>query len=82
MNRALAVVLAFCAITARGEDWQKKLTPPGQGTFPPLRPLHATYRFGWSKIQAASANFDYAKTKDGSMKLEVDTKTEGFVVGF
>ena len=81
MKRALAIVLVFCAIAARGEDWQKKLAPPTPGTFPPLRPLHATYRFGWSKIQAASATFDYAKTKDGLMKLGVETKTEGFVRG-
>ncbi len=81
MKRALAVVLAFGAITARGEDWQKKLTPSGLGAFPPMRPLHATYRFGWSKIRAANATFDYARTKDGLMKLEVETKTEGFVRG-
>ena len=79
MKRLLAIVLACCPIAADGEDWQKKLTPPGQGTFPAMRPLHATYRFGWSKFSAATAEFDYARTKDGPMKLEVTTKTGGFV---
>ncbi len=78
MTRVLAVVLAFCSVAAHGEDWQKKLTPT-TGAFPPMRPMHATYRFGWSKFSAATADFDYAKTKDGFMKLDVDTKTAGFV---
>jgi hypothetical protein len=79
MNRALAIVLVFGTIAARGDDWQKTLTPPEPGSFAPLRPLHATYRFGWAKIPAATADFDYMSTKDGLMKLEVKTRTDGFV---
>ncbi len=81
MKRLLAIALACFPIAAQSEDWQKKLTPQTIGDFPPMRPLHATYRFGWSKFEAANATFDYSKTKEGPMKLEVDAKTVGFVRG-
>ena len=79
MKRAFAIVLACWTIAARGEDWQTKLTPPVLGAAPPMRLLHATYRFGWSKFDAASADFDYTRTKEGPLKLEVKTRTDGFV---
>ena len=79
MKRAFAIVLACWTIAARGEDWQAKLTPPVLGAAPPMRLLHATYRFGWSKFDAAVADFDYTKTKEGPLKLEVKTRTDGFV---
>lgn len=79
MKRSLAIVAVCWAIAARGEEWQKKLTPPVLGEAPPMRLLHATYRFGWSKFDAAVADFDYTKTKEGPMKLEVKTRTDGFV---
>ena len=81
MKNAPAILLLMCSIAAHGEDWKKKLTPSELGMFAPMRPLHATYRFGWSKFPAASATFDYSKTKQGPMKLEVGTKTTGFVRG-
>ena len=79
MTRACAVVLVCLTIAARGEDWESKVTPPVFGPAPPLRLLHATYRFGWSKFEAATADFDYTKTKEGLMKLEVITRTDGVV---
>ena len=79
MRLAFAIVLACWAIAAQGEDWQKKLTPPVLGAAPPMRLLHATYRFGWSKFDAATADFDYTKTKEGPLKLEVKTRTDGLV---
>ena len=79
MKRALVSVLLCGTIAARGEDWQAKLTPPVLGAVPPMRLLHATYRFGWSKFDAATADFDYTKTKEGLLKLEVKTRTDGFV---
>ena len=73
------MALLCWSIAARGEDWQKKLTPPVLGAAPPMRLLHATYRFGWSKFDAAVADFDYTRTKEGPLKLEVKTRTDGFV---
>ncbi len=79
MKRAIAIVLLCWTSAARGEDWQAKLTPPVLGAVPPMRLLHATYRFGWSKFDAAVADFDYSRTKEGLLKLEVKTRTDGFV---
>ncbi len=81
MKRALAIVLLCWTAAAEGEDWQSKLTPPVLGPAPPMRLLHATYRFGWSKIQAATADFDYTRTSEGPLKLEVKTRTVGLVRG-
>jgi len=67
------------AITARAADWQKTLTPVNAGSFPPPRPLQATYRFGWSAMRAATADFDFSRTPDGALKLEVKTRSEGVV---
>ena len=79
MSRWLAIVLFCGTIAARGEDWMAALTPPEPGPFAPLRPLHAKYRFGWTKFPAATADFDYSTTANGLMKLEVRTRTDGFV---
>ena len=79
MRRAIASVLLCWTVAARGEEWQSKLTPPVLGAGPPMRLLHARYRFGWSKFDAATADFDYAKTTEGLLKLEVKTRTDGFV---
>lgn len=79
MRRAIVIALLCWSIAASGEDWQAKLTPPVLGAAPPMRLLHATYRFGWSKFNAAVADFDYTKTAEGPLKLEVKTRTDGFV---
>jgi hypothetical protein len=41
--------------------------------------LHAHYKFGWSAFTAAEATFDYTKAKAGVMRMEVGTKSIGFV---
>lgn len=79
MKCVIAIGLLCGTIVARCEDWQTKLTPPVLGAAPPMRLLHATYRFGWSKFDAAVADFDYTRTKEGLMQLEVTTRTDGFV---
>jgi hypothetical protein len=43
-----------------------------------LRPLKAVYRFGWSGIVAAQANFDLTKPR-GQFQLNLNTQTTGFV---
>ena len=79
MRRAIASVLLCWTVAGQGEEWQSKLTPPVLGAGPPMRLMHARYRFGWSKFDAATADFDYAKTTEGLLKLEVKTRTDGFV---
>ena len=81
--RALLAVL-LCAVMARAEDkpqpeWAAKLTPLTPGSFAPLRPLQATYRFGWGSLKAARATFNFSRTKEGLQKLEMTTASEGMV---
>lgn len=75
----LAVLMLLGVTAAQGEDWQATLTPPQPGNFPPLRPLHASYRFGWGSLNAANATFDSSTTADGLSRLEMRTTTEGLV---
>ncbi len=56
-----------------------ELSPPQAGSFPPLRPFHAEYKFGWTAFTAADGAFDYRKGKGGQMRMEVTAHTTGFV---
>jgi hypothetical protein len=79
MTVRCVIAALLLAAAARAADWQATLTPLQPGPFPPLRPLHATYRFGWSAMHAATADFDFSQTKDGPLKLEVKARSEGVV---
>jgi hypothetical protein len=81
MSRWLLLLLLTCllAAPARAEDWRDTLTPPVPGKFPPPRPFKSVYRFGWSGIVAAQANFDFSKAPHGQYQLAMNTHTTGFV---
>lgn len=72
------VALLLLCLTAQA-DWQDSLTTT-PGTFAPLRPLKAHYRFGWTAFSAAEADFELTKTK-GVSRLAVTTKSIGVVRG-
>lgn len=78
---AIGAVLAGLLATATAADWQKSLTPPKPGAFPLPKPQVASYRFGWSAIPAAEADFDFSRPRKGLMELKVTTKTIGAVRG-
>jgi len=78
MIRAAAIVCALLCASALADDWQKTLTPLKAGGFPPLRAQKATYKFGWGTITAATADFNFSKTKGSQLKLAVTAKTTGF----
>jgi hypothetical protein len=64
-SQLLAVVaLAICsaATAASPDSWQSAVTTSSPGNFPPLRPLHATYSFGWSGLSAATADLHFSRT--------------------
>src|SRR5438270_4038574 len=42
--------LAFCS-SALAENWEATLSKDPVGNFPELRPLRASYRFGWSRSE-------------------------------
>lgn len=73
----IAALVLLCPV-ARA-DWQESLTTTA-GKFPPLRPLKAHYRFGWTAFAAAEADFDFSKAK-GVSRLSVTAKSIGVVRG-
>jgi hypothetical protein len=73
---ALLLVSAFGASAA---DWQSSLTKDPPGKFPPLRPLHAKYHFGWSGITAATAEVSFDENADHHSVVEGSGRTIGFV---
>src|SRR4051812_32396327 len=78
--RSLCCVLALLlSCVGASADWQESLTTQ-PGTFPPLRPLKAYYRFGWTAFAAAEADFDLSKAK-GITRLSVTAKSIGVVRG-
>jgi hypothetical protein len=77
--RAFAIVCWMLCLPALAGDWRDTLTPLQPGKFPLLRPLKATYKFGWSALTAADADFDFTRLKGGRLKLVVNAKTTGFV---
>jgi Protein of unknown function (DUF3108) len=79
--------IAKCAITillASGSgsfaaDWQATLSKEPAGNFPELRPLRASYRFGWSGVTAATGEIHFTKPSDDRFQLEGTGRTTGFV---
>ncbi len=67
----MAIVLfAFCS-GSLAANWQSTVSKDPPGDFPGLRPLHATYRFGWSGLTAATGEVDLTKTFDDKFQLVV-----------
>lgn len=57
--------------------WESSVTKDEPGTFTPVRPLHATYIFGWSGITAATASVQMARPSDNRYSLEGNGRTIG-----
>ena len=58
--------------------WQEGLSPVQPGSFPPLRPLRAQYRFGWTAFTAAEAKFELSRAKGGLLRMEATAGSTGF----
>jgi hypothetical protein len=79
--------IAKCAITillaswsgSFAADWQAKLSKEPAGNFPELRPLRASYRFGWSGVTAATGEIHFTKPSEDRFQLEGTGRTTGFV---
>jgi hypothetical protein len=67
------------AATVGAADWRDSLTPLKPGDAPPPRPLTATYKFGWTALTAASADFEFERVDGGQMRLKVHARTTGAV---
>ena len=77
---ACLLILASCvAPKSFGASWQSTLTKDPPGTFPELRPLRATYHFGWAGLTAATGDVRFTKPSERRFQLEGTGRTTGFV---
>jgi hypothetical protein len=77
-NCAIAILLAS-GTGSFAADWQAALSKEPAGNFPELRPLRASYRFGWSGVTAASGEIHFIKPSSESYQLDGTGRTIGFV---
>jgi Protein of unknown function (DUF3108) len=80
-HSAAIVLLLLLSFSFRSvaANWQSTLTKDPPGNFPELRPLRATYRFGWSGLTAATGEVHFTKTSEGRFQLDGTGRTIGFV---
>lgn len=60
-------------------DWQATLSKEPAGNFPELRPLRASYRFGWSGLTAATGEIHFTKPSSDKFQLKGTGRTTGLV---
>jgi hypothetical protein len=70
--------LAFCS-SSLAENWEATLSKDPVGNFPELRPLRASYRFGWSGLTAATGDVHFTKPSENKFQLDGTGRTIGFV---
>jgi hypothetical protein len=72
------MLLAFCH-GSFAANWQATLSKEPAGNFPELRPLHASYRFGWSGLTAATGEVHFTKPSNDRFELDGTGRTIGLV---
>jgi hypothetical protein len=75
---AILLNLAW-ASTCAAVPWQSTINKDPPGNFPELRPVQATYRFGWAGFTAATADVDLKKAADSRFQFDGTGRTTGFV---
>ena len=66
-------------LAAAAPSWQSTLSKEPPGDFPPLRPLHASYVFGWAGLTAAAADVEFSRTPQDRFRIEGSGRTTGLV---
>ncbi|MBI5395174.1 MAG: DUF3108 domain-containing protein [Verrucomicrobia bacterium] len=79
MRIAATISAALLAATTFAGTWRDQLSPPQPGPFPPPRPLHICYKFGWGLIPAGAAEADMALTDAGLLRVVAKGGTTGAV---
>jgi hypothetical protein len=69
----------MCFTSLLAVDWQATLSKERAGNFPELRPLRASYRFGWSGVTAATGEIHFTKPSNDRFQLEGTGRTIGLV---
>ena len=75
---ASTILVAFSA-DSLAANWQGTLSKEPAGNFPALRPLQASYRFGWSGLTAATGEVHFTKPSSDRFQLEGTGRTTGLV---
>src|SRR5437879_4179188 len=73
-----AILFAFCT-GLPAANWQATISKEPPGTFRELRPLHASYRFGWSGFTAATGDVHFNKPSGDKFQFDGTGRTIGFV---
>jgi Protein of unknown function (DUF3108) len=76
--QAIFAFLAFCS-NSLAENWEATLSKDPPGNFPELRPLRASYRFGWSGLTAANGDVHFTKPSQNKVQLDGTGRTIGLV---
>jgi Protein of unknown function (DUF3108) len=75
---AIFPFLVFCS-SSLAENWEATLSKDPMGNFPELRPLRASYRFGWSGLTAATGDVHFRKPSENKFQLDGTGRTIGLV---
>src|SRR5213076_3593335 len=73
-----AVLFAFCT-SSPAADWEATVSKEPPGNFPELRPLRASYRFGWSGFTAGTGDVHFSKPAGDKFQFDGTGRTIGFV---
>ena len=73
------VLLLASGFSSIAADWQSTLTKDPPGNFPELRPVNATYRFGWAGLTAATGDIHFTKPSPTKFQLDGTGRTIGLV---
>ncbi len=76
---AILFTFSWAAACIAAPSWQSTITKEPPGNFPPLRPMLANYRFGWSGFTAASGEVHFTKPSGSRCQLEATGRTIGLV---
>jgi len=74
----ITLVVALCTLLL-GANWEATLSKEPAGNFPELRPLRASYRFGWSGLTAATGYVHFSKQAGDKFQFDGTGRTIGFV---
>ena len=74
----ITLVVALCTLLL-GANWEATLSKDPAGNFPELRPLRASYRFGWSGLTAATGDVHFSNPTGDKFQFDGTGRTIGFV---
>ena len=78
-TQCIAAILFAFGTGSSAANWQATISKEPPGTFPELRPLHASYRFGWSGFTAATGDVHFNKPSGDKFQFDGTGRTIGFV---